>query len=81
MKVTVLLFGHYRELADGGELMVEVNEGTTVHSLADTLINRFSALAGIMTHCRFAVNEEFAPLNASLAENDVVAVLPPMSGG
>ncbi len=81
MKVTVLLFGHYRELVDGGELLVEVSEKTTVHSLIDTLVNRFSALEGISTHCRFAVNEEFAPLNASLADNDVVAVLPPMSGG
>ena len=81
MKVTVLFFGHYRELADDGELTVEVSEETTVHSLVETLINRFSALQGISTHCRFAVNEEFAPLNASLSENDVIAVLPPMSGG
>lgn len=81
MKVTVLLFGHYRELVLDGEMSVEMSEKSTVRTLVETLVNRFSALEGISAHCRFAVNEEFAPLNAPLAENDVVAVLPPMSGG
>ena len=32
-------------------------------------------------HCRVAINEEFAPDDQELKEGDVVALIPPVSGG
>ena len=81
MKTTVLLFGHYREIAGGEPIELEVPEGETVRSLANRLSEAYPKLSGIETYCRFALNEEYATLDAILTEGDTVAVLPPMSGG
>ena len=81
MKVTVLLFGHFRDLAGVEGMTLEMSETATLKDLVDELENQNSALKDISKHCRFAINEEFAPLHMKLSEDDVVAVLPPMSGG
>ncbi len=80
MIVTVLFFGHYRDIA-GEELRVEAETGATLQTLLTQLGAKDSRLSNLSRICRFAVNEEYAPLETVLSEGDTVAVLPPMSGG
>lgn len=74
MKVRVLLFALARQLAGTGSLEIEVPGGAC---LSDVLADLPAWLPG----ARFALNEEFAGLDAPLSDGDVVAVLPPVSGG
>ncbi|MBI3300352.1 MAG: MoaD/ThiS family protein [Elusimicrobia bacterium] len=79
MKVRLLLFGSARRLVGTAELSLDAGPGARV---ADLLADaRLGPLAGHAGHLRFAVNEEFAAAERSLAEGDTVAVLPPASGG
>ena len=81
MDVTVLFFGHYSDTTGGSPLEMCVPEGTCVRDLALLLAARDPRLKGIESHCRFAVNEEYAAHDTPLFEGCTVAVLPPMSGG
>ena len=81
MKVTVLLFGHYSDYCYGQPLELEMPAEATVQDVSQALAERDSRLADLKRFCRFAVNEEYAPLNTTLTEGCTVAVLPPMSGG
>lgn len=50
--------------------------------LSEILLRReLSALSGALHGTRFAVNQELADLDCPVGDSDIVAVLPPVSGG
>jgi molybdopterin converting factor small subunit len=52
-----------------------------VRALARFLESSRPALAGVLGSVRFAVGDEFVELERELAAGDVVALIPPVSGG
>jgi molybdopterin synthase sulfur carrier subunit len=53
----------------------------TVAELAEFLEGRHPTLSGRLGTVRYAVNEVFADPATALTSGDVVAVIPPVSGG
>lgn len=80
-QVRVQLFGPARDAAGLERIDVNLPEGATVAVLAGELGRRFAGLAGGVRFLRFAIKEEFVPLDTELAGGDEVAVIPPVSGG
>ncbi len=80
MRITLRLFGHFRDAMPDTEEF-HVAAGSTVHDVANLLETRDPRLVGLARHCRAAVNEEYAPSDTRLDEGDEVAFIPPMSGG
>jgi molybdopterin converting factor subunit 1 len=80
LRVMVRFFGHYRDFAPDGTEM-ELPSGVTVAALAAKLAAQDTRLTGLDTHCRAAINEEYADPDAMLQEGDEIAFIPPMSGG
>ncbi|MBM4361451.1 MAG: molybdopterin converting factor subunit 1 [Deltaproteobacteria bacterium] len=78
--IRVLYFGGVRELLGVAEESLEGAPGT-VGELAAALTARHPALGPVLSSLRFAVNEDFAAPSHALAPGDVVAVIPPVSGG
>ena len=82
MKLVVLYFAALRDLLALGEEQVELPVANArVQELAQYLSQRHPALAPHLSSVRFAVNETFVDLAAPLASGDVVAVIPPVTGG
>ncbi len=81
MTIRVLYFAAVREIAGTSEMTIEVPEGTTVGNLATILERAVTGLAGRLPTLRWARNEEFVDLDVTLAEGDVVALIPPVAGG
>jgi molybdopterin converting factor subunit 1 len=81
MRVTIRLFARLREIAGAGELAREVPAGATVRTAWRALVAEFPAMARYETSISSAVNADFAPMSAAIAEGDEVAFLPPVSGG
>jgi molybdopterin converting factor subunit 1 len=82
MHVEVLYFAVLRELAGTSRELVELDEATV--SLADLLAllaHKHPRLQGRLGPVRVAQNESFAELDAKLAPNDVIALIPPVAGG
>jgi molybdopterin converting factor subunit 1 len=82
-KVSVLYFAALRDLAGISEEAVELSsERLRVEQLLAELERRRPALHGrLRAGVRVAVNEEFVDLATPLAVGDVVALIPPVSGG
>lgn len=80
--IQLLYFAALRERmgmsAEDVELPAEV---TDVRSLGAWLEATRPALRGVLGSVRFAVGDEFAAPERTLAPGDVVALLPPVSGG
>lgn len=75
----VRLFASAREAAG---LSVDRIDGRTVAEVLDEARRRYGErFADVLTHSRVWVNGQPADVRATLREGDVVAVLPPVSGG
>lgn len=76
--VKVMLFAALRRAAGVRETVVEGASGRTVAEVAAEVGERFGLrLGGVMC----AVNERYVDPGYELAEGDVLALLPPVSGG
>jgi MoaE-MoaD fusion protein len=82
MQIEVRLFAALRERAGRDSLTLELEEGATV---ADALaaLARGPEVGDLVERMpvRVAVNREYAPSDATLAAQDEVVLVPPVSGG
>jgi sulfur-carrier protein len=82
MRVQALFFAVTRDLAGVAEASVELtDEAPTVGDFVRAIEATYPGLAGRMESVRIARNERFAALDAPLADGDVLALVPPVSGG
>ena len=81
MKVTVLLFGQARELAGTQSLDLEIENPLSVAEVFARIVADLPKLARMEPSLLFAVNEEYASRDQLVKDGDVLAVLPPVSGG
>ena len=76
--IEVLLFAHLQEEASKPALQIDC-ENITVAELKDILIKKYSVT--ISNEIMVAVNEEYANEDDIIQTGDVVAMIPPVSGG
>ena len=81
MTLSVQLFAILRDIATASHVVVELQHHATVADLRLALIAIHPNLAPLLSHCRIAVNHDFAEDSHVLMPTDEVAVIPPVSGG
>lgn len=83
--VEVLYFAALRDLSGVGTervgLVLPPSGGARVDGLLAALEARHEGLRGRLQSVRVAVNEEFVDLSTELHGGEVVALIPPVSGG
>lgn len=81
-RIKLLYFAGVRERLGTPEEELDLPAGVErVADLARFLAAAKPALDGVLASVRFAVGDEFAEPERRLASGDVVALLPPVSGG
>jgi molybdopterin converting factor subunit 1 len=80
MKIELLFFGITTDLVGKNSLKYQLSENATVKDLKDGLVADFDSLAKIDEYA-IAVNENYANEEVMLSEGDLVAIIPPVSGG
>ena len=80
MKIKLLFFGITTDLLKTSSLDFEVSNNSSVQNLKSDLLAKYPQLQNIDSYA-IAVNESYANDNLVLQENDVVAIIPPVSGG
>ena len=80
MTLTILFFGITTDLVGKSSLTYNLKEKTTVKDLRNILKFEFLELKNLHEFA-IAVNEEYANNNLILKNGDVVAIIPPVSGG
>ena len=79
--MTVQVFARLRELAGRSEWQCEVAPGATIGDVWTKSAGVYPALADFSRSVSCAKNEDFARMNAPVQDGDVIAFLPPVSGG
>lgn len=82
VKVTVLFFAATRERTGCRETSLTLDAASTLRDLKLTLYDKHPTLTELDGYVRWALNERFEPnFERVLSTGDVVALIPPISGG
>jgi molybdopterin converting factor small subunit len=81
MKLQIRLFAAARHLAQAELLEVECDDGACLAEVREAVQSSCPALAPLMSHCRFAVNAQYASDRQVVTPSDQIACIPPVSGG
>jgi molybdopterin synthase catalytic subunit len=81
MRVRVLFFGQLREIVSAAEQEAELPPGAQMKDAFAFFQQRFPLLAPFQNAVIAARNQEYAPWDIALEDNDEIAFLPPVSGG
>jgi len=80
MTLQILLFGITTDLVGTSSLALTLKEQSTVADLKTALTTDYTSLKKLKSYA-VAVNETYADDDVVLKPNDVVAIIPPVSGG
>jgi len=80
MKIQLLFFGIVSDVLETSSLEIELDNTCTIQHLKAQLVASYPVLKNIDSYA-FAVNEVYATDTTVLKEKDVVAIIPPVSGG
>lgn len=81
MTVRLELFALARQRAGRDSLQLDLAPGATVAHLRSSLAARVPELAGMLPHCMFAIDAQYAEDEAVIPQGALVACIPPVSGG
>lgn len=79
--VKVRFFAVAREWVGASSVDVTVPDGATTEAVWDHLVRREPKFSAWRDRLRLAVNDEYVSAPVPLRAGDVVAVIPPVSGG
>ena len=80
MKIKTLFFGITTDLVGASQLQINVDENASIETFKAVLQGEFINLKNIDSYA-IAVNETYADDDYVLKTGDVVAIIPPVSGG
>jgi molybdopterin converting factor subunit 1 len=81
MRCEVILFAHVREAVGKDRLVLDLPDGATVCDAIESLSARHESVAAMRGRLAVAVNQRYADSQSPLHEGDVLALIPPVSGG
>ncbi|MGB1042054.1 MAG: molybdopterin converting factor subunit 1 [Tenacibaculum sp.] len=79
MEINVLLFGIATDLVGASSLKIDLPLGANIATLKE-YISKHHQLKEMSTYA-VAINESYASDSTIIKENDVIAIIPPVSGG
>lgn len=80
MKINVLLFGIATDLIGNSSLQIELPINCSVTTFKELLISQNEALKEMSTYA-VAINESYASDDVIIKNSDIIAIIPPVSGG
>lgn len=81
MKIQIRPFAAVKDICGFEVKEVLVSSAVTARGVAERLVIEYPRLAELLDSLLYAVNEEYADGDRKLADNDVLALFPPVSGG
>jgi len=81
MKIKVLYFASLKDKLKKNEDIIDLKEGSKVEDLLNEIISKYPQIQELIQKCMIAVNEEYSSKDRVLNENDIVAIIPPVSDG
>ena len=79
--VNVRFFANLRDLVGAREITLTLPDGATIDHLRARVGEAYPVVQPLLPNVVYAVGEEYVPVTHALREGDLVALIPPVSGG
>ncbi len=79
--VNVRLFAGLKEMIGAREITLALPDGATIHELRACIGETYPLVKPLLSTTVCAVGEEYVPVTHLLRDGDLVALIPPVSGG
>ena len=79
--ISILFFAAAADAFGSSRLDLAVSESARVESVLEQLAIEFPRAGELLGSVAVAVNEQYAPRSTLLRPGDVIAIIPPVSGG
>jgi molybdopterin converting factor small subunit len=80
MKITILFFGILRDITGENSIEFKIGGGENILELKNLLLKKFNSLDQY-SNFSTAANEVYVEDNYLIKPNDIIALIPPVSGG
>jgi len=81
LRIDILYFSSLKDKVKKNKETVDVDPDTNLNQLIQFLKQKHPEISQNLDNVMVAVNEQYVDKNYSLKEGDIVALIPPVSGG
>ena len=81
MNCTVLLFAQLAESIGSDRITIELKDGATIEDAIQELGSQHEIVAAMRDSIAVAVDDRYCKRNTRLKDGDMLALIPPVSGG
>jgi len=81
MKITVRLFGRYKDITGKDQIKLDISAGNTLKDVVDTFVTQYPATEKDKSRMLVSKNKMYASFDTTIVEGDEITLSPPIVSG
>jgi MoaD family protein len=81
MKITVRLFGRYKDITGKDQIKLDISAGNTLRDVVDTFVKQYPATEKDKSRMMVSKNKMYASFDTTIVEGDEITLSPPIVSG
>jgi len=81
MKITVRLFGRYKDITGKEQIKLDISAGNTLRDVVDTFVKQYPAIEKDKSRMMVSKNKMYASFDTTIIEGDEITLSPPVVSG
>jgi molybdopterin converting factor small subunit len=81
MRITVKLFGRYKDIIGKEKIQLDIIGGNTLQDIVNAFVKQYPAVEKDKTRMMVTKNKMYASFDTTIAEEDEITVSPPVVSG
>jgi MoaD family protein len=81
MKITVRMFGRYKDISGKDQIKLDISAGNTLRDVVDTFVKQYPATEKDKNRMMMLKNKMYASFDTTVNEGDEITLSPPVVSG
>ena len=81
MKISVRLFGRYKDITGKDQIKLDISAGNTLKDVVDTFVTQYPATEKDKSRMLVSKNKMYASFDTTIIEGDEITLSPPVVSG
>ncbi|MBE3122714.1 MAG: MoaD/ThiS family protein [Thermoplasmata archaeon] len=81
MKITVRLFGRYKDITGKDQIKLDISAGNTLRDVVDTFVKQYPVTEKDKSRMMVSKNKMYASFDTTIIEGDEITLSPPVVSG